>query len=237
MVGREIVERARAYAVPPGPVVLAVRDVAAENDRGLPALRGVSMDVRAGEIVGIAAVAGQRPERAGGGHHGAAAEPAGSVTIGGTEVANRPVSLAIHQGSPTCPRTGPGSAASPNLSITDNLIMKRYHDAPIAHGWFVDDAAARAMATGLKDAYAIAAPSIETEARLLSGGNLQRLIFAREIETGPRVMVAVHPTRGLDVGAIEAVHRVLLDRREPGPRSCSSPRTSTRSSRCRDRSP
>jgi simple sugar transport system ATP-binding protein len=100
--------------------------------------------------------------------------------------------------------------------MADNLIMKRYRDAPIARGWFVDDAAARAMAQGLKDGYAIAAPSIDTEARLLSGGNVQRLIFAREIETGPRFMVAVHPTRGLDVGAIEGVHRVLLDRRAAG---------------------
>ena len=94
--------------------------------------------------------------------------------------------------------------------------MKRYRDAPVARGWFIDDTAARALAQGLKDEYAIAAPSIDTEARLLSGGNLQRLIFAREIETGPRLMVAVQPTRGLDVGAIESVHRVLLARREAG---------------------
>ena len=94
--------------------------------------------------------------------------------------------------------------------------MKRYRDAPVARGWFIDDAAARALAQGLKDEYAIAAPSIDTQARLLSGGNLQRLIIAREIESGPRLMVAVQPTRGLDVGAIEAVHRVLLARREAG---------------------
>jgi simple sugar transport system ATP-binding protein len=94
--------------------------------------------------------------------------------------------------------------------------MKRYRDAPVARGWFIDDTAARAFAQGLKDEYAIAAPSIDTQARLLSGGNLQRLIFAREIESGPRLMVAVQPTRGLDVGAIEAVHRVLLARREAG---------------------
>ena len=111
-------------------------------------------------------------------------------------------------------RTGVGTA--PNLSVADNLIMKRYHDRPIARGWFVDDAAARGLAESLKESYSIAAPSIDTEARLLSGGNIQRLIFAREIDTGPRVMVAVQPTRGLDVGAIEAVHRVLLERRKAG---------------------
>jgi simple sugar transport system ATP-binding protein len=215
MVGRDIIGLVERTAFQPGPVVLAIRDAEAENDRGLPALRGVSMDVRAGEIVGIAAVAGNgqnelaemitalRPGR-------------GSVTIGGVEVANRPVGLAIRQGVAHVPEDRTGVGTSPNLSVADNLIMKRYHDAPIAHGWLVDDAAARSLAQGLKDTYSIAAPSIDTEARLLSGGNIQRLIFAREIETGPRVMVAVHPTRGLDVGAIEAVHRVLLERRQAG---------------------
>jgi simple sugar transport system ATP-binding protein len=215
MVGRDIIGLVDRTPFHPGPVLLAVRDAEADNDRGLPALRGVSMDVRAGEIVGIAAVAGNgqnelaelitalRPGR-------------GSVTIGGVEVANRPVGLAIHQGVAHVPEDRTGVGTSPNLSVADNLIMKRYHDAPIAHGWFVDHAAARGLAQGLKDTYAIAAPSIDTEARLLSGGNIQRLIFAREIETGPRVMVAVHPTRGLDVGAIEAVHRVLLERRQAG---------------------
>jgi simple sugar transport system ATP-binding protein len=216
MVGRDIVDVPERAAFQPGPVVLAVRDVSADNDRGLPALHGVSMEVRAGEIVGIAAVAGNgqnelaevitalRPSRT------------GSVTIGGTEVANRPVGVAIRQGVAHVPEDRTGVGTSPNLSLADNLIMKRYRDAPIAHGWFVDDAAARATAQGLKDDYAILAPSIDTEARLLSGGNIQRLIFAREIDTGPRVMVAVHPTRGLDVGAIEAVHRVLLERRQAG---------------------
>ena len=72
------------------------------------------------------------------------------------------------------------------------------------------------MAQDLKDATRSAAPSIDTQARLLSGGNLQRLILAREIDAGPRLMVAVQPTRGLDVGAIETVHRLLLERRAEG---------------------
>jgi ABC-type uncharacterized transport system ATPase subunit len=215
MVGRDIIGLVERTPFQPGPVVLAVRDAEADNDRGLPALRGLSMQVRAGEIVGIAAVAGNGQNELA--ELITALRPGkGSVTIGGIEVANRPVGLAIHQGVAHVPEDRTGVGTSPNLSVADNLIMKRYHDAPIAHGWFVDDAAARGMAQGLKETYAIAAPSIDTEARLLSGGNIQRLIFAREIETVPRVMVAVHPTRGLDVGAIEAVHRVLLERREAG---------------------
>jgi simple sugar transport system ATP-binding protein len=215
MVGREIVDVLERTPFDPGPVVLDVRDVSAESDRALPALRNVSLTVRAGEIVGIAAVAGNGQSELA--EVITALRPCqGSVTIGGTEVANRPVGVAIHEGVAHVPEDRTGVGTSPNLSMADNLIMKRYREAPIAHGWFVDDAAARTVAQGLKDTYEIAAPSIDTEARLLSGGNLQRLIFAREIDSGPRFMVAVHPTRGLDVGAIEAVHRVLLDRRQAG---------------------
>ena len=138
------------------------------------------------------------------------------MKVNDEEVANRAAGHAIKQGVAHVPEDRTGVGSSPNLSVADNLIMKRYRDAPIARGWFIDDAAARALAQGLKDGYSIAAPSIDTQARLLSGGNLQRLILAREIETGPRLMVAVQPTRGLDVGAIEAVHRVLLARRDAG---------------------
>ncbi len=215
MVGREVLESLDKTPFNPGDVVLALRDVSATNDRGLPALRNVSLEVRSGEVLGIAAVAGNgqselaevitglRPCR-------------GSITVGGEEVANRGAIRGIRRGVAHVPedRTGVGSA--PNLSVADNLIMKSYQHPPIASGWFLDLAVARRQAQELKDAYDIAAPSIDTQVRLLSGGNLQRVILAREISGGPRLMIAVQPTRGLDVGAIEGVHRLLLDQRQAG---------------------
>jgi ABC-type uncharacterized transport system ATPase subunit len=192
-----------------------VREVHAENDKLLPALRGVSLDVRAGEILGIAGVAGNgqselaqvitglRPFR-------------GLIEIDGEIHTGSSARQAIQSGVAHVPedRTGVGSA--PNLSVADNLMMKSYREAPIARGWAIDVTAARRAAESLKTEYRIAAPSIDTQARLLSGGNLQRLILAREIDSKPRLMVAVQPTRGLDVGAIEAVHTLLLARREAG---------------------
>jgi ABC-type uncharacterized transport system ATPase subunit len=215
MVGREVLERIERGPFTPGPVVLSLQDVEADNDKGLPALRGVSLDVRAGEILGIAAVAGNgqselaqvvtglRPCR-------------GRVFVSGDEIENRPAGEAIRHGVAHVPedRTGVGSA--PDLSLVDNLIMKGYRSAPIARGWAIDTGAARQKATNLKDDYEILAPTIDMEARLLSGGNLQRLILAREIDTHPRLMIAVQPTRGLDVGAIESVHRLLLAQRDAG---------------------
>jgi general nucleoside transport system ATP-binding protein len=215
MVGRTVIETLERGLFAPGDVVLSVRDLETLNDRGLPALRGVSFDVRAGEILGIAGVAGNgqselaqvitglRPCR-------------GHIQVDGSETGNRPSGEAIRHGVAHVPedRTGVGSA--PNLSVTDNLIMKSYRRAPIAHGWVIDRGAARRIAENLREGYQIVAPSIDTAARLLSGGNLQRLILAREIDVQPRLLVAVQPTRGLDVGAIEGVHKLLLARRDAG---------------------
>ncbi len=109
-------------------------------------------------------------------------------------------------------RTHVGTA--PNLSMTDNVIMKKYREAPIARGLMVDMPIATKFANELKEAYDIIVPTVETPVRMLSGGNLQRVILAREISGSPSLIVAMQPTRGLDVGAIEGVHRLLLAQRE-----------------------
>ncbi len=215
MVGRDLLEVYERTPFAPGEVLLSARDVEADNDRGLPALRGVSLDVRAGEIVGIAAVAGNgqaelaqvitglRPCR-------------GIVTVGGRRTSNLSPGHAIRQGVAHVPEDRTGEGSAPNLSVADNLIMKRFREAPVSRGWLINGAVARALAESLKDEYAIAAPSLDTPARLLSGGNLQRLILAREIETNPALLVACQPTRGLDVWAIETIHRLLLELRQHG---------------------
>jgi simple sugar transport system ATP-binding protein len=94
--------------------------------------------------------------------------------------------------------------------------MKNYDQPPIGKGWVVNSTEAESYATKLKDGFDIMVPSIDTSVRLLSGGNLQKVILAREISSQPRLMVAVQPTRGLDVGAIEGVQRLLLEQRENG---------------------
>ncbi len=215
MVGRTVLDRVRRTEREPGAVVLEVQDAEAANDRGLPALRGASLQVRSGEIVGLAAVAGNGQAELAEVVTGLRA-CGGSVRISGDEIANRSPAHAIRRGVSHVPedRTSVGSA--PNLSLVDNAVMKRYRSHPIARGLFIDSPAARALAQRLKDGYEIAAPSVDSEARLLSGGNLQRLILARELETNPKLLVAVQPTRGLDVGAIERVHQLLLDLRAAG---------------------
>ena len=216
MVGREVVFFVDKKPVKPGKLVLDVKDVHAENDKGLPALRGLSLNVCEGEIVGVAGVAGNGQNELSQVITGLRKCMQGTVTLNGNTVSNRDTLFGIQHGMSYVPedRTHVGSA--PNLSITDNVIMKNYRKSPISNHGMLDMPAATKFADELKKAYDIIVPSINTPVRLLSGGNLQRVILAREISGNPNFMVAVQPTRGLDVGAIEGVHRLLLTQREAG---------------------
>ena len=216
MVGREVVFFVDKKPSKPGNLVLDVKDVYAENDKGLQALRGLSLNVREGEIVGVAGVAGNGQNELSQVITGLRKCRQGTVTLNGDMVSNRDTLFGIQHGMSYVPedRTHVGSA--PNLSVTDNVIMKNYRNPPISERGMLNMLAATKFADELKNAYDIIVPSVKTPVRLLSGGNLQRVILAREISGHPEFMVAVQPTRGLDVGAIEGVHRLLLTQREAG---------------------
>lgn len=216
MVGREVIFSLEKQPVQPGKPILTIHDLHAENDKGLPALRGISLEVRQGEILGLAGVAGNGQRELADVITGLRKAKRGRVVVDGEDITNKPVKAGIRKGVSHIPedRTHVGSA--PNLSITDNVIMKKYNQAPIGRGWMLNMIAANGYARDLKQIYEIAAPNLDTPVRLLSGGNLQRVILAREISSRPALMVAMQPTRGLDVGAIEGVHRLLLTQRENG---------------------
>ncbi len=216
MVGREVLFYPDKKPQTPGAVVLELDKVAALNDKGRPALRQVSLQVRAGEIVGIAAIAGNGQSELAEVITGLRRCTGGRVLVEGEDVTNQSARRSIAHGVAHVPedRTHVGSA--PNLGITDNVIMKSYRQPPIARGWTLQRLAARNRAEALRQEYAIVTPSLDTAARLLSGGNLQRVILARELSARPRLLVAMQPTRGLDVGAIEGVQRLLLEQREAG---------------------
>ncbi|MCJ7659690.1 MAG: ABC transporter ATP-binding protein, partial [Anaerolineales bacterium] len=215
MVGRKVIFQVEKKGQAPGEVVLEVENVSAENNKGLPALKNISLQVRQGEILGIAGVAGNGQSELAEVITGLRS-CTGTILINGNIVTNKSPKRSIQSGAAHIPedRTGVGSA--PNMTITENLIMKNYDQDPISHGWRIDYASARGQARDLKTKYAIQAPSIATQVRKLSGGNLQKVILAREISSCPRLIVAVQPTRGLDVGAIEAIQNLLLEQRENG---------------------
>ncbi len=216
MVGRDVELHIDKKPANPGKVVLDVANVYAENDKGLPALRGVSFQVRAGEILGLAGVAGNGQSELAQVIAGMRPVSQGCIELNHEKICNQGTITGIQHGLAYVPedRTHVGSA--PDLSVTDNVIMKKYRTPPIAQGWMLDMKTASRFAKELKEAYDIVVPTVDTPVRLLSGGNLQRVILAREFSGQPALILAVQPTRGLDVGAIEGVHRLLLAQRDAG---------------------
>ena len=215
MVGRDVVFGVQKERQEPGEVVLSVRNVSCENNKGMTALRNVSLEVRSGEILGIAGVSGNGQSELAEIITGLR-ECSGQIYINGEDVANQPPIVAINKGVSHIPEDRNHVGSAPNLSITENTIMKDYRHPPIKKGWSINFSHAAERAKTLKEQYDILAPNVETLARKLSGGNLQKVILAREISTEPAMMVAVQPTRGLDVGAIEAIQTLLLEQRKRG---------------------
>jgi general nucleoside transport system ATP-binding protein len=216
MVGREMLAAPVKALVEPGEVLLEAIELEAQNDKGMAALQKISLAVRAGEIVGIAGVAGNGQNELAEAVTGLRHCTGGRVTIGGEDLTNCSPKRVIDQGVSHIPEDRLGVGLAPNLAISDNVVLKTYRSAPVARGPFLHHPTIGTIADGLITSYSIAAPNRHTPAKLLSGGNLQKTILAREISAQPKVMIAVHPTRGLDVGATENVHRLLLEQRERG---------------------
>lgn len=216
MVGRDVVFQMEKKQQKAGSVVLKIESACAENDKGLPALREISFEIRQGEIYGLAGVAGNGQRELSQVISGLRKCTGGKIILNGKDITNCSAQYAIQNGLGYVPEDRTHVGSSPNLSVTDNVIMKNYRREPISRGWMIDLPMAKSFASSLKDAYNIVVPTVETPVRLLSGGNLQRVILAREISGQPALLVAVQPTRGLDVGAIEGVHKLLLAQREAG---------------------
>jgi simple sugar transport system ATP-binding protein len=216
MVGRHVIFHLEKEPAKPGPVVLELDEICAINDKGLEALRGLSFQVRAGEVLGLAGVAGNGQNELAQVISGLRKVSCGKVIIDGHEIQNHPVDDSIRHGVAYIPEDRHHVGSAPNLSVTDNVIMKNYRQPPISDRWVVNMTTAAKFANELKQAYDIIVPSVKTPVRLLSGGNLQRVILAREISGKPSLLVAVQPTRGLDIGAIEGVQRLLLAQRDAG---------------------
>jgi general nucleoside transport system ATP-binding protein len=221
MVGREVLFRISKDEVEPGPEVLRIENVSALNDKGLPALRRISLAVRSREIVGIAGVAGNGQRELAEVATGLRRVTEGRLLLRGQDMAGCSSRDFIRQGVAHIPGDRLGMGLAGNLSVSDNLIMKAYRRPPLASGPFLIGRAIYQFARKLTQAFQVMTPSVFTPVRLLSGGNQQKAILAREITAGETLsgagsvlLVADHPTRGLDVGAIESVRRILLEQRQ-----------------------
>ncbi|MGC8786780.1 MAG: ABC transporter ATP-binding protein [Anaerolineae bacterium] len=215
MVGRDVIFRLEKKPAQTGEVVLRVEDLHVLDDRRLPAVKGVSLTVSAGEILGIAGVAGNGQRELVEALAGLRKSYRGHVFLKGQEVTNQPPRILIEQG--VC--YVPGERAmglAPGLSVAENLILKDYCQQPFVRGAFLDYAVINAHANRLVDQYSVATPSPATPVKLLSGGNIQRVILARETCQSPTLLIAAYPTSGLDVGATEYIRQLILQQRDQG---------------------
>jgi simple sugar transport system ATP-binding protein len=216
MVGREILFRVEKKEREKGAVVLEVVDLRALNDKGVPALKGVSFKVRSGEIFGIAGVAGNGQKELVEVITGLRKVPSGKVLINGIDVTNRSPREIGLLGTAHIPEERVKMGIMPGMDLAENLILKRYFLPPFCRKGVLDLKSIRSTAEKLKTEYDIIAPSIMTKAKFLSGGNIQRLILARELSSAPKLVIAAHPTYGLDVGATEYIRRKLIEERDKG---------------------
>jgi general nucleoside transport system ATP-binding protein len=212
MVGHEIeAGRRQDGGSEPGEAVLELEEVWAAGDRGVAALRDVSLTVCAGEIVGVAGVAGNGQRELAETIVGMRPATAGRVRVGGRGVRNGDPRAAIGAGVAYVPEDRLGTGVAPGLSVASNVVLKAYRKPDVSRGPMLRMRHIRELAERVIERYDVRTSGPNVPAWQLSGGNLQKVVLAREFSGEPVALVAAAPTRGLDVAGIETVHSYLRD--------------------------
>jgi ABC-type uncharacterized transport system ATPase subunit len=208
MVGRDVDLSVRRSKAPPGPVLLGLEGVSLAGEQDAISLQEINLEVCAGEIVGIAGVAGNGQRELAEVVAGLRAPSSGTVRIDGKDVTG--ASAARRAGLAYVPEDRLGTGLSPSLSVAENLLLTR------ARSFFMRRREAEEAAREIIDRFEVKASGPQAPTRELSGGNAQKVLLARELSKEPKVIVVASPTRGLDVGAAEAVRGLLDERRAAG---------------------
>jgi general nucleoside transport system ATP-binding protein len=216
MVGREVLLDVARGPAHPGEKVLSVRDLWVRDDRSLEVVRGLSMEISAGEIVGIAGVDGNGQSELIQALAGMRTPFQGEIELRGIDVTHATPREASHAGVGHIPEDRQRHGLVLDFSLAENTALHDYGDEPISHYHWLNRVAMTARAAEWIGLYDVRGGGPPTPARSLSGGNQQKVVLAREIQSNPRLLIAAQPTRGLDVGAIEYVHRRLVEQRDAG---------------------
>jgi simple sugar transport system ATP-binding protein len=212
MVGREVeIGRRRDDRGPAGEAVLELEGVWADADRGDPAVKQVSLTVCSGEIVAVAGVAGNGQRELAETIAGMRPAAKGAVRVRGRRLRRGDPRHAIASGVAYVPEDRLGTGVAPGLSVASNVVLKSYRAPPVSQGPILRLGRIRELARRLMQSYDVRAPGPHVPAWQLSGGNLQKVVLAREFSGGPAVLVAASPTRGLDVSGIQTVHAYLRE--------------------------
>ncbi|HBV96550.1 MAG: heme ABC transporter ATP-binding protein [Peptococcaceae bacterium BICA1-7] len=216
MVGRDINPVKNDSIDYAGDTVLDLQGVGVMKDVGRQGLRKINFSVRKGEIFGIAGVAGNGQRELAEAITGLRWVHSGRIRINGKDITNLSPRVIADLGVSYVPEDRVGMGLVPGLGIVDNIILKSYRRAPVSGKYLIDYKRAGQEADRLVKEFDVKVADFRSPVSLLSGGNLQRLLLAREISEKPSLMVVVYPVRGLDVGATEAIHAILLELRRKG---------------------
>jgi len=216
MVGREVgfaPDRGEAHH---GEIRLQLADVSCGSDRGTPGLRGVSLDVHAGEILGIAGVSGNGQRELAEGITGLRRVTDGKVILEGEDVTNLLPAQLTERMLSYVPEERMRDGMIKDFTVAENMILREHHKQPYSRSGFLNLGEIARRSEKLIEQFQVKTPSQETPAKSLSGGNIQKVVIARELSRQPRAIVAAQPTRGLDIGATEYVRQQLIEQRKDG---------------------
>jgi ABC-type uncharacterized transport system ATPase subunit len=216
MVGREVLLRVEKKSTQPGEPLLRVQDLFVRDDRGLEAVRGVSFDVRSSEIVGIAGVDGNGQTELIDALTGLRHPAEGHILVGGSDLSRATARQALDAGMGHIPEDRHRRGLVLDFNLAENLVLHDYGKDPFSRFGWVNPRSWFRWARGLLQEFDVRGGGPETRGGSLSGGNQQKVVVAREVSRDPSVLIAAQPTRGLDVGAIEFVHRRLVEQRDVG---------------------
>jgi simple sugar transport system ATP-binding protein len=216
MVGRPVELRVHKAQARPGEVVLAAEDLTVPGEHGSAVLDGVSLEVRAGEIVGIAGVQGNGQNELCEALIGLRHPASGRLLLGGEDITRAPTRQRLRAGMGYIPEDRQEDGLVSGFSVADNIVLDVYDRPPFARGLALNLGAIKDTAATRAREFDVRTGSVQAPTGTLSGGNQQKVILAREIGRELRVLVASQPTRGLDVGSIEFVHRRIVEQRDQG---------------------
>ena len=216
MVGREVVSKWDKLPTKSSEVVLRVDKLSARNDKGLAAVKNLSLDVRAGEIVAIAGVSGNGQRELAETIVGLRRAEGGKVTVCGQDLTNRAPVNVIDAGVAFIPEERMTMGVIRDFTVQENAILEMHGCPPLARGVFLDFGKIASHTKQLVREYDVKTPTLDTPVKSLSGGNIQKLIMARELTRQPKLLIAAQPTRGVDIGATEYIHKRLIEQRAQG---------------------
>jgi ABC-type uncharacterized transport system ATPase subunit/ABC-type uncharacterized transport system permease subunit len=215
MVGREVLLRITHTRAHPGDPVLGIDGLTVVDDRGVTVLDHLSLSVRSGEIVGIAGVEGNGQSELAAAVAGMQRVDSGTVTLAGRDITTASVAERRAAGLAYIPEDREAVGSGPSLSVAENLIPTHLTPPVARHGW-VSSRGAQAFARELIARFDVRGATTATPIGTLSGGNVQKVIIAREFASDPELLMVSQPTRGVDVGAMEFVHNAIVARRDQG---------------------